>query len=96
MAILLSYLTVYFIVVVSSEKGDDFFIILFVTFDQVIQRGKAELQCFLRKYFAKVDFCVKSVRIWSFFGSNSPICGLNMDQESDEYRHFLRSDRVAM
>ena len=56
MAILLSYLTVYFIVVVSSEKGDDFFIILFVTFGQVIQRGKAELQCFLRKYFAKVDF----------------------------------------
>ena len=36
MATLLSYLTVYFIAVVSIEKGDGFFIILFVTFDQVI------------------------------------------------------------
>lgn len=36
MPTLISYLTVYFIVIVSTEKGDDFFISLFVTFEKPI------------------------------------------------------------
>ena len=36
MPTLISYLTVYFIAIVSTEKGDDFFISLFVTLDKPI------------------------------------------------------------
>ena len=35
--------------------------------------------------------CVKSVRIWSYYGPYLPAFGLNTDQKNSEYEHFLRS-----
>ena len=38
--------------------------------------------------------CLKSVRIWSFFGPYSVLMRENTDQKNSEYEHFPRSEAV--
>ena len=42
--------------------------------------------------FIKFKHWVKSILIWSFPGPCFPAVGLNMDQKSSRYGHFLGSD----
>ena len=44
-----------------------------------------------KKQTNSVQHCVKSVRIWSYSAPYFPAFGLNADQNTSEYGHFLRS-----
>ena len=41
-----------------------------------------------------MSYCVKSVRIWSFFAPYFPTFGLNTDKKNSEYGHFSRSNAL--